>query len=74
MAVAPRPMFVAVATLVVATRAHVVSVEPLNHTGLPTNFLASPVSQAPSCKYVLAGSSVSKGFGARDVVRFRHRM
>lgn len=66
-------MFVAVATLVVVTRAHVVSVEPLNHTGLPTNFLASPVSQAPSCKYVLAGSSVSKGFGARDVVRFRHR-
>ena len=51
-----------------------VSVLPLNHTGLPTNFLASPVSQAPACKYVLAGSSVSKGFGARDVVRFRHCM
>jgi hypothetical protein len=51
-----------------------VSVQPLNHTGLPTNFLASPVAQAPSCKYVLAGSSVSKGFGARDLVRFRHRM
>ena len=51
-----------------------VSVQPLNHTGLPSNFLASPVSQTPSCKYVLAGSSVSKGFGARDVVRFCHRI
>ena len=51
-----------------------VGVQPLNHTGLPSNFLASPVSQAPSCKYVLAGSSVSKGFGARDVVRFCHRI
>jgi len=68
-------MFVAVATLVVSTAVvATTSVEPLNHTGLPTNFLASPVSEAPSCKYVLAGSSVSKGFGARDVVRFRHRM
>lgn len=51
-----------------------VSMVPLNHTVLPTNFLASPVTQKPSCKYVLAGSSVSKGFGARDVVRCRHRM
>ena len=51
-----------------------VSVQPLNHTGLPSYFLASPVSQTPSCKYVLAGSSVSKGFGARDVVRFCHRI
>ena len=69
MGLTPGAMFVF--TSVVTT---LVSVLPLNHTGLPTNFLASPVSQAPACKYVLAGSSVSKGFGARDVVRFRHCM
>ena len=43
-----------------------VSVQPLNHTGLPTNFLASPVSQAPSCKYAVmdeAGKGDAKGCG-----------
>ena len=71
--VQPRPSMQHSQPLAPAGARSVSSVLPLNHTALPLSFLASPTTPVSSCKYVLAGSSVSKGFGARDAVRSRHR-